>query len=899
MTGSTGPSGQAQSANYVSLFGDQTVSGLKTFSAGMEAVNVSGIGALNVQTSVATSTTLDIGSATSNVHFNGIVLAPTVGVDSTPTSQVATVQYVRNALNQYINGATGDVSTNIVGALSTTSAARLFPNHTAPIFLGATGNGTATNVLSNVVNLGNTATANVRFFANPAVTVAANEATLQNGTGSRLVTHTLGTAGSVATRYFLDPTNASATTTATAQQFVFDAPQVAFNRWAVTSAGELRVAGGTGFKGDILTSSGAGAPAAWISPDYTSDVTSIAAASSYAFASGYAVPVATFYHRAGYTTRVTLAPTTFVSASGNATLTKFECVVADASFNAVSLTLKSQTFSPAVSSATVSFDSVAFSALSTGAYYVTIVVTASSATETFKHSTDLELTLERVAPTDTSPPVATAYPEVHFPLCCNGATGAAANDSSPRYVYNAQKALVGTVTNPNSGLVQLRDESFAWASFFATGSAAPAPTSVGYNGTVFSVATDGTLSVYDRYWDNTYGTLWDSTGAVAATLPAPALCDCMVAKYLMNGRLHWAARVTGNNTGNADFPVGSTVDKNGGVYACGTHDSNGTTNLVAYNASGTFGGTVDSLNNGTNNNGYVIYWTPGGNYGDFALFTSNSYDGAVVVAPDDANNCVYAVGHTSGGSLTCRLLYGTTFSNQSFASSGYFLARMKMTSASSASEWVRRIVVYSLAVSSNVYGVALEPGGSNVYSLCYALNTLSLYLTGSSTKNLTFSGKLFCLCKWSAAGTFLFAVVLKTSSSATVNGGYCCSTPSGVFLLANTTSNITAYNATDSALSAIPSTSATIAMSSGSPLAVLKYSHAGVLLWSQKFACTGSFEVKSFYTLGSAYLYACFFFTGQVTFAGTTVGNTRSRGTLLARIDDSGGITLVGYTDHV
>jgi hypothetical protein len=593
-----------------------------------------------------------------------------------------------------------------------------------------------------------------------------------------------------------------------------------------------------------------------------------------------------------------MAPTTFASVSGNAALTKFECFVANAPFLTLGSAIYSQTYSPAVATASVEF-TVSALTLSTQSVpvYLTFVFTSTDPLARFTQSSAMMITF--VHQSSDASTLTTEYPEVLFTLNCNGATGAAVNASAPRYVYNAQNALVATLTNPNSGIVQLRDNSYAWASFFAaTNNTTPASTSSGYNGSNnCAVSPQGTVVVYDRYWNNTFGTVWNSDGSVAATLPAPAAGTCLVAKYLMNGRLHWVASVTGN-TVDADFPAGSATNESGGVYAFGTHATNGATNLIVYDPSGN-ATIVDSINSNRGNNGYVIYFTPSGTVETSATFNTTQYDQVVSVVADDSNGCVYALGTTNTSvDMLYKLFYETGTTLVDIVDESLFLARMKRSAGSTSATWFNLVVIYGIV--GDTASIAIQPGTNNVYALSYAYEKFQL-ATVSGPRSIVLGDDLICLFKWNGSGVFLYSVIFKTTG--TVTSAICKETANGVFVVAQVNSAMTVYAATDNVLSSIPAVQATVSTSAGSPVAVVKCSHEGVVDWSRLFTCTGNIVVQNMYTLMSDSVYVNLFFTGQMTFSGnsttpTTVGKSlSSRCTALVRVNDDGGMDLIGYID--
>jgi hypothetical protein len=102
-----------------------------------------------------------------------------------------------------------------------------------------------------------------------------------------------------------------------------------------------------------------------------------------------------------------------------------------------------------------------------------------------------------------------------------------------------------------------------------------------------AIATDASGNVFVTGWYSAALTLYNTGGAVGATLPFTGGNDVFVAKYSSAGAVLWAAQIAGTTT-STDQGLGIATDASGNVFVTGYYSAA----LTLYNANGTAGATL-------------------------------------------------------------------------------------------------------------------------------------------------------------------------------------------------------------------------------------------------------------------------------------------------------------------
>ena len=250
-------------------------------------------------------------------------------------------------------------------------------------------------------------------------------------------------------------------------------------------------------------------------------------------------------------------------------------------------------------------------------------------------------------------------------------------------------------------------------------------------GTCFTdtIATDssGNVLVIGYYQADT--TFYNQVviGTAGPTLPFTGGNDVFVAKYLSDGTVSWAARITGETTG-IDYGEGIATDSSGNVVVIGIYQNI----LTIYNATSLGGGSGATLPYTGGNDVFVAKYSSAGAvlWAARIAGTTTSDDRGRAIATDSSGNIlvtgqyqfaltIYNATSLGGGiGATLPVTGGTDCFVAKYSSDGAVL-------------WATRIAVTS-GVAALGYGIATD-SSRNVFVTGYYGSASTLFNTGGTT----------------------------------------------------------------------------------------------------------------------------------------------------------------------
>ncbi len=378
-----------------------------------------------------------------------------------------------------------------------------------------------------------------------------------------------------------------------------------------------------------------------------------------------------------------------------------------------------------------------------------------------------------------------------------------------------------TVTRPN--LLELpytaANNNTFLAKYSSDGSVLWALRHVTPNGVIpRDLTTDSSGNIYfSSYYEGAL-TVYDINGTVATTKANAGSQDGYLAKYSPQGVLLWMAR----NAGTAgNYGVGVAVDLSGNVYLGGTYGSS----LTLYNPAETSSIQLTTVSGP--NDGFLAKYSPDGTPLWVARTSGTSYDSGGISVKTDSVGDVYSLGINVLAAVTFYNANGTTGGSLSFTGATTEATWLAKWNSSGTFQWALRFVTNDLNTSPG--GLSID-SSANLYVSSGYNATMTLRNTSDTVvATLSNSGAYDAfIASYTSAGAYRWhARIVGTGSSDLV--AHTNDSSGNQYVFGVYTSNITIYNFGETV-------SNTLTNSGSYDAFLVKYSSAGVLLWSTRIA---------------------------------------------------------------
>ena len=332
------------------------------------------------------------------------------------------------------------------------------------------------------------------------------------------------------------------------------------------------------------------------------------------------------------------------------------------------------------------------------------------------------------------------------------------------------------------------------------------------------LTTDSSGNVYfSSYYEGAL-TVYNINGTVATTKANAGSQDGYLAKYSSEGNLLWMAR---NTATSGNYGVGIAVDLSGNVYLGGTYGST----LTLYNPAETSNIQLTTVSGP--NDGFLVKYSSDGNPLWVARTSGTSYDSGGISVKTDSVGDVYSLGINVFAAVTFYNANGTTGGSLSFTGATTEATWLAKWNSSGTFQWALRFVTNDLNTSP---GDLTIDSSANLYVSSAYNATMTLRNTSDTVvATLSNSGSYDAfIASYTSAGAYRWhARIVGTGSSDLVAH---TNDPSGnQYVFGWYTSNITIYNFGETV-------SNTLTNSGSYDAFLVKYSSAGVLLWSTRIA---------------------------------------------------------------
>jgi hypothetical protein len=334
------------------------------------------------------------------------------------------------------------------------------------------------------------------------------------------------------------------------------------------------------------------------------------------------------------------------------------------------------------------------------------------------------------------------------------------------------------------------------------------------------LTTDSSGNIYfSSYYEGAL-TVYATNGTVATTKAHAGSQDGYLAKYSPQGVLFWMAR---NAATSGNYGTGIAVDLSGNVYLGGVYGSS----LTLYNPAETSSIQLTTVSGP--NDGFLAKYSPDGTPLWVARTSGTSYDHGGVSVKTDSVGDVYSLGINVLAAVTFYNANGTTGGSLSFTGATTEATWLAKWNSSGTFQWALRFVTNDLNTGAGTLSI---DSSANLYVSSAYNATMTLRNTSDTVvATLSNSGAYDAfIASYTSAGAYRWhARIVGTGSSDNVAH---TNDPSGnQYVFGVYTSNITIYNFGETV-------SNTLTNSGSYDAFLVKYSSAGVLLWSTRIAST-------------------------------------------------------------
>jgi hypothetical protein len=334
------------------------------------------------------------------------------------------------------------------------------------------------------------------------------------------------------------------------------------------------------------------------------------------------------------------------------------------------------------------------------------------------------------------------------------------------------------------------------------------------------LTTDLSGNVYfSSYYEGAL-TVYATNGTIATTKLHSGSQDGYLAKYSSEGVLLWMARnaATGGN-----FGVGIAVDLSQNVYLGGVYS----TALTLFNPDETSSIQLTTVSGP--NDGFLAKYSPAGTPLWVARTSGTSFDSGGVSLKTDSSGNVYSVGINVLAAVTFFNANGTTGGSLSFTGATSEATWLASWDTSGTFRWALRFVTNDLNSSPGALSI---DSSANLYVSSAYNATMTLRNTADTVvATLSNSGAYDAfIASYTSAGAYRWhARIVGTGSSDIV--AHTNDSSGNQYVFGVYTSNIIIYNFGETV-------SNTLTNSGSYDAFLVKYSSAGVLLWSTRIAST-------------------------------------------------------------
>jgi len=311
-------------------------------------------------------------------------------------------------------------------------------------------------------------------------------------------------------------------------------------------------------------------------------------------------------------------------------------------------------------------------------------------------------------------------------------------------------------------------------------------------------------------------TLYNTGGAVGATLAFTGGGDVFIAKYSSAGSVLWATRITGTST-SSDSGQGIAADPSGNVFVIGYYSAA----VTLFNTGGTTGATLPFA--GTNDTYVAKYSSAGTVLWAAQIASTTGSDVGFGIAADLSGN-VFVIGYY-GAALTLYNTSGTSGATLPFTGGlDVFVAKY---SSAGAVLWAAQITGTTTSSSDQGRAIATDSSG-NVFITGEYAAALALYNTNGTTgATLPNAGNRDCfIAKYSSGGAVLWAAQI-TSTGIDIGQGIATDSSGNVLVTGYCSAATTLYNTGGTI-------GATLAAPTQNQCFIAKYSSVGAVTWAAR-----------------------------------------------------------------
>jgi hypothetical protein len=311
-------------------------------------------------------------------------------------------------------------------------------------------------------------------------------------------------------------------------------------------------------------------------------------------------------------------------------------------------------------------------------------------------------------------------------------------------------------------------------------------------------------------------TLYNTGGAVGATLAFTGGGDVFIAKYSSAGSVLWATRITGTST-SSDSGQGIAADPSGNVFVIGYYSAA----VTLFNTGGTTGATLPFA--GSSDTYVAKYSSAGTVLWAAQIASTTGSDIGFGIAADLSGN-VFVIGYY-GAALTLYNTSGTSGATLPFTGGlDVFVAKY---SSAGAVLWAAQITGTTTSSSDQGKAIATDSSG-NVFITGEYAAALALYNTNGTTgATLPNAGTRDCfIAKYSSGGAVLWAARI-TSTGIDIGNGIATDSSGNVLVTGYCSAATTLYNTGGTI-------GATLAAPTQNQCFIAKYSSVGAVTWAAR-----------------------------------------------------------------
>ena len=263
-----------------------------------------------------------------------------------------------------------------------------------------------------------------------------------------------------------------------------------------------------------------------------------------------------------------------------------------------------------------------------------------------------------------------------------------------------------------------------------------------------SVDSSGNVYVTGYYYSSTLNVYSQGSTIPATQLTLDGNSDAFIAKYLADGTVVWATKMTGTSL---DYGYGISADSSGNVYVSGSYLS---TTLNVYSQGSTTPAT--QLSNSGSFDAFIAKYLANGDVAWAAKIAGSSPDNGFDIAVDSSGNA-YITGNFASSTLNV-YSKNQAIPNAQLTNSGNYDGYIAKYLVDGTVDWAAKM---SGSGTDQGLGIAVGNSGDVYVTGSYSSTTLNVYSQGSTTPatQLSNSGNYdgAFVAKYSENGTSIWA----------------------------------------------------------------------------------------------------------------------------------------------